>query len=913
MMNTLLRPALFACAVAFSLSSAVPGAEVRGRILGDDGKPLARAVVRIVPEPAAGSKPGKISRVETGDDGGFVAAGIAGAAFRVRIEAAGYAPLTQPEIPAGASLQLRVKRGAKLSGIVRDRASKAPVVGATVLAWEKAAEPFGTDAYRTAKTGKDGRFMIADLPEGKVAVEAKAARKAPAKSANVALPKSDFELLMDDAAGLSGLVTDTAGDPVSGAEVTASWQGPAGVKRKAVKTGADGRYRIAEAAADAVTDVAVRAPKFLRADRDGPAPADGVVEFVLERGGSIAGIVHDTDGKVPPSFQVKVHGVSEGAASASAEHDFTDPAGAFRIDDLDPGTYTIEVVAEHYAKATKDDLVVAAEQVEDAGTVKLFSKSVLHGRVVAARDRAPIAGATLHVSVADTGDRADVTAPSTWTVTSAADGTFQTTTIPAGTYELALEHPQFAPARTRVTFQPDTDAAEVVVEMYRGGSLTGSVVDSKRDAVSGVRIVATQGTEGDSRVADTGSDGHYYIDGLTPGAWTVTRQLDRPAGSSAVDTKYAQIREGETATVDFDEQAKVTVSGVIIKGEAPIPNAAIYFVAIDNNALPDGKSARADAEGRYQIGLVHGGRYQVSVVFGGTAVANGHNVLSLVIPDQPEVHQDIVFAAETITGHVLDPDGNGVRGALVTALRQGTAAGETPRQTTAMTFEDGAFKLDAMDPGTYRVTARAKAYASADEFPVVVGDDQPDPDLVLTLQRGWIMKGRLVDRDGRGLPGALVVVAPDGAAESGYLPSQTDATGAFRITAPADGRVNVGAIAARFAPAVQTDVEQPADGSASDVVLTATPGGTLHVRVSHRSGDPVAGAQVAYQPVPLFPGCDVVMDRNRFKPTDPDGTTRMALFYPGEYVVSIPGRHDTAPVQVVVSEGAETEALIEVP
>ena len=50
----------------------------------------------------------------------------------------------------------------------------------------------------------------------------------------------------------------------------------------------------------------VRAPKFLVAEREGPAPADGVVDLTLEHGGSVSGTVKGFDGKVPPSFRVKV-------------------------------------------------------------------------------------------------------------------------------------------------------------------------------------------------------------------------------------------------------------------------------------------------------------------------------------------------------------------------------------------------------------------------------------------------------------------------------------------------------------------------------------------------------------------------------------------------------------------------------
>jgi hypothetical protein len=147
------------------------------------------------------------------------------------------------------------------------------------------------------------------------------------------------------------------------------------------------------------------------------------------------------------------------------------------------------------------------------------------------------------------------------------------------------------------------------------------------------------------------------------------------------------------------------------------------------------------------------------------------------------------------------------------------------------------------------------------------------------------------------------VVAPQGAAESGYLPSQTDGTGAFHVTAPSDGDVNVAAISPRLAPAVQTGIQPPSEGDPPEVVLHASAGGTLRVRVVRRSGSPVMGAQLAYQPVPLFPGSDVVADRNRAAPTDADGATRLMLLHPGTYVRPIVGRADVVPVRVAVSGG----------
>ncbi len=914
MMTTFLRRTVLTIVAAALVSSAARSPEISGRILGDGAKPVPHAVVRLLPDAPAAAKPAKAARVETGEDGGFVAKGLTGRSFRIRVEADGYAPLTQPEIPAGAVVQLRLRRGAKLSGIVKDLTTRSPIGGATVLAWDKEAEAFGEDAYRQAKSGKDGRFVVADLAAGKATVEGRATGHAPARSRNIPIPKADLELFLDLPGALTGLVTDRLGEPVAGADIKVSWRDETGAKSRGVKTGADGRYRIADAATLQVTRTTVRAAKFLPVEREGPQPADGVLDFILERGGTISGIVRGHDGKFPPSFRVKIQLEPKASSRSKSEHEFKDPAGAFRVDDLEPGTYTIEVGADRYASATKAEFLVVAEQVADAGTLTLPSRSVLRGRVFAARDRAPVSGATVRVAlVEDLGHPATAGAKTSWTETTTSEGAFATTELPAGTFEVVVEHPQFAQAKTRVSFRPDSDTPELTLELSRGGTLTGTVLNGKLDPVPGVRIVAAQGAEGDSRISDTGSDGRYVIDGLAPGTYTVTRRQDREGDAAGLDTKLATIREGETTTVDFDEKPRISVSGIVMKGDNPIPEAAIHFVPMDSAARRSGASTRSDGNGAFQIGLRHGGSYQVSVVFGATGAAKAHNVITLTIPEQAEVRQDIVFNALQVSGHVVNSEGKGVQGALVTAFRDGAPAAGSPRQSTTMTGADGSFRLDAIDAGTYRVTARARGYGAGEAYPVAVRENEPDPELELILERGWIMRGRLVDPQGRGVPGALVVVAPQGTAESGYLPAQTDGTGRFRITAPADGPVSVAAISPRFAPAVQNDVEQPADEDTFEVVLQAGAGGTMRVRVVHRGGAPVPGAQIAFRPVPLFPGCDVVMERNRPKTTDADGTTFVTLLYPGTYLVSIVGRRDTPAVQVSVDEGAESNVVLEVP
>jgi protocatechuate 3,4-dioxygenase beta subunit len=663
----------------------------------------------------------------------------------------------------------------------------------------------------------------------------------------------------------------------------------------------------------------VSAKGFPPQERLGGVPSDGIVDFILEHGGTIAGEVKSSDGKSAPAFHFVARreraddDPAPRGGSKAPDRDFSDPSGAFRIEDVDPGTYTVEIQCKGFATIKKTGVEVRPEQVADLGTLTLESSSSLRGRVVYGGDQAPVSAASIRVSLVEAAAAGAQTATNLWNANSGSDGTFVFPGLAKGTYDLTAEHASFAPVQMRVSFDPGGDAPEIVVTMFHGGSLGGTVIDAQAQPVAGVRILATLGAQSDARVADTGSDGHYLIDGLTPGTYQVTRQPRDGAPASGNNAKVAAIREGETTTVDFDEGPRIQMSGVVRKGEEPLANTSIYLFAADNNAVPlRAKKAQTDGSGAYQVGLDQSGRYQASVRINNSGGPSGQNVVQLNVPDQAEVHQDIIFAVNAIEGHVQNPEGGDVKGAIILAM-QDSAGASTLRQSSTTTGADGMFRLDAVDPGTYRVSARATGYAPAEQYPVVVGDDQPEARVDLTLEHGWLMRGRVTDPDGRPVNDATIVVASPGNSESGFLPAHTDSTGAFHITSSVDGPVSVAAISPRFAPAVKTDIQPPSGDDPPEIDLHATAGGTLRIRVVHRGGGPVAGASTAIRPVPLFPGADLVMDRNRPKPTDADGMSVVPRLYPGGYVVALVGRSDAAPVQAMVGEGTESQIVIEVP
>ncbi|MBZ5637375.1 MAG: carboxypeptidase-like regulatory domain-containing protein [Acidobacteriia bacterium] len=907
-----------------------------GRVVGPDRKPIAGVSLEVSPvDPAlAELLPGRgLRTVATDPSGAFAFEAVPRGRYRLIARMKGFAPFERAPIDvpgAGDSgkLEIRLDVGAALTVRLLDPARR-PVHDlaveifdeSRVIGRRKGPSPGLPVSRDEIVEGEGGLHTVRHLAPGTFTV-----RLLPGEGGDVEKQGVKLEngittdlgtVVVAEGRDLAGRVTDSGNAPVEGAEVTAAWHDGDRLKTRQARTKADGRYRIPGLVEPRVDLVTVRAKGFAPAERDGARAGDLTVDFVLVRGGSIVGRVVASSGAVPAAFRVKIRADGGGAADSAlpagqaGEQASTDPAGGFRVVDLAPGTYILDVTAQHGSSVEKSGISVAAEQVTDVGTVTLEAGVTLRGRVVAARDGSPVSGAAVRVDLPQTSAlRVDAMAPALGRAVSAGDGSFVIGGLEAGALQVVVEHPSFSPSRTRVELSEGGETPDLVVQMYRGGTLTGTVFGAQQQPVPDAGIVVYTGVGDDVRNAVTDAEGRYLFPYLTPGTYEVMREPVGGFRGVGPGAKTAVIVEGETTTLDFDTTPKIVLAGRVLRGDTLLPNTAIVLSPTDATAPPGVKSARSDAEGGYRIGLDFGGAYQASVQ---TGAPGGLSSVRLVIPDQPEVQQDIVLPMNSISGRITGPDGIAIEGATITTVRDATSGGDPARPFSAKSGPDGAYRVEGVDQGTYRVTARAQGYQAAELYPLAVSDETPTPTADLSLEPGWPLRGRLVDPKGLGIRDAMVVVAPPGLAESGSLPTRTDANGSFRITAPTDGPVNITAIPVAWAPALLTDVLPPSEDNGPEILMQASLGGTLRVRVVRSSGGSVAGVQVVLRPDPLFPGWDYVADRNPPRPTDADGSTLVPLLSPGNYVITVPGHPGVGPVPVAVAEGGEASALVSLP
>src|SRR6266536_1225458 len=202
-----------------------------------------------------------------------------------------------------------------------------------------------------------------------------------------------------DELSIAGQVVSAAGDPADGAVVAAEAEDEPGPPARQATTDLTGRFAIAGLAPGAYRLVATRpgdAPALQRGVRAGAAD----VVLTLRAGGRLAGRVRDRrtgDPVAPFTIAVRARGRNDRHLPLRTLA-VVDASGRYEMDDLAPGRSVVVVAAPGHAPSAELEVTVP-----DAGApaavadFELASGGRIHGVVLDARSRRPIAGAEIEV------------------------------------------------------------------------------------------------------------------------------------------------------------------------------------------------------------------------------------------------------------------------------------------------------------------------------------------------------------------------------------------------------------------------------------------------------------------------------------------------------------------------------------
>jgi protocatechuate 3,4-dioxygenase beta subunit len=642
-------------------------------------------------------------------------------------------------------------------------------------------------------------------------------------------------------------VTDAKGRPVKGAFVLAQpvsgayrpFGGLDPAKLRSTVTGRDGKATL-ESLPPGPWNVTVRARGFV------PRPlrrvASGPLAVRLDEGGSITGVVRDAESREPVAdAEVAIGGrglLPDAWEEASRVETRTDARGRFRLDGIGGSAATVTARAPGFGVASKTD-VRSGEAVE----LFLFPGATLSGTVRDDGGR-PVRGAVVRAQ----GDFRHSTSP---TARTDARGAFVLAGIEPGEYVVVGREGSRAPGIAAVVVEPRSEAAVDLV-LSDGGFATGRIVDPDGRRLAGrVRAEVFDGhglpsSASDLMSAEARADGTFALGPLPVGALGLA--VSAP-GRERVRVEATVPARGSTADIgDVVLDTGLVVRGRVTDREGTgIPGAAVR--AMRRSGGPSRGEAESADDGAFVVGGLETGRYEVAAAEPGYASAR---VAADAGGDPVEL---VLESGGTIAGRVVDAEGQPEGEADVQAQPADASDAHGWGSGYGRADEgEGAFALRDLAAGTYVLVARAAGRGGATLRGVRVVAGRTTDVGTITLARGGVVRGTVVDADGEGVPGATVMAERDVNVRTSELSAQTGSTGGFEIRGVPPGTFSVTAEHPAFAASPPQVAEVDPDREPKPLRFVLHRGGRIEGQALHRDGRPFLGGRI--NTFPLDPEAD---------------------------------------------------------
>jgi hypothetical protein len=575
------------------------------------------------------------------------------------------------------------------------------------------------------------------------------------------------------------------------------------------------------------------------------------------RGSTIEGLVRETSGGTPVAgATVEARDEMRGAGGLPWDPDSgvvratTDAKGAYRLEGLASGLYTLTAFARGLGRAERRSAPAGR-----AADLLLMPGGAVSGTVTEAGGK-PVDGAVLRLTTTMPFARESVLVSRT-----DPHGTFAIYGVAAGEYRLVGRHPDLAPALSApLTVERDAEA-RADLAMSRPATLRGRLVGAGEKPTRGHAVLKEISGVGVPEIlaadltAEAGDDGVFALR-AGPG----THALEVSAPGHATRRLDVDVR-GAGETVDLGDV--VVEVGIAIRGHVrdganrPLENAEVSTF-YDSQSF----SERTDASGAYVLGGLSPGLYTVSARAPGTGGAErraeaGASGIDFVLPP-----------AGRITGLVVDDAGRPVEAFRANARARARMGYGGMRDNFAA--PDGRFVLEDVAEGEYvlDVSAPDRAPAVVPGVKVTAGGTADVG--TVRLSAGGTVRGLVVDAASAPVAGATASIGGAGRDYTRITPEVTsDAGGAFEFRGVPPGTAQVTVTHPSYAPGLATGLDvDPARGP-TEVRVALSQGGRIEGRVRTRSGVLPAGAVVDVRISRVILG---FADGPGLRPVAPDGT-----------------------------------------
>ncbi|HEX9986816.1 MAG TPA: carboxypeptidase regulatory-like domain-containing protein [Thermoanaerobaculia bacterium] len=497
-------------------------ARLSGRVLTEQGDPVAGATVTAKPADAA--LPAGLSGMTTETDlaGAYVLSDLAAGKVALTAMAKGYIsvdPLLM-DVSQGRSVDhvdLTLRRGAAIEGTVLTP-SGVPAIGARVTL-RRTITPdrmLEIEIAGSSRTDGDGRYRLEGVPVGQQMVRADhEAYVAVDRALQVQAGDNHLDLRLNEGFAVAGRVVDNGGRPVGGAAVALQTAGPGSARQDV--SGSDGAFRFAGVAAGRY-NLSAQKQGFSSASQEvqlADRSADNL-ELRLEQGGGV--ITGRVLGLHPQELsQLRVSAMKQPLDSMDGmkEGRMDSQGGSYRVEGVHPGDWAVTARLPDGRQARKTAKVT---DVSTPSQVDLdFGEGVaLRGTV--RRLRRPVPSA----SVQATGVGVD----SSGTAVTDSSGTFRITGLKPGEHKVVVLVAQSGLRHEQVVHLAGDQSIDVELPTARA---MGQVVDAATGVpLAGASVTAQlAGATGSLPPrATTDANGWFELTNLSRGTYRFIAEKD---------------------------------------------------------------------------------------------------------------------------------------------------------------------------------------------------------------------------------------------------------------------------------------------------------------------------------------------------------------------------------------------------
>ncbi|SDY36413.1 beta strand repeat-containing protein [Halobellus clavatus] len=394
--------------------------------------------------------------------------------------------------------------------------------------------------------------------------------------------------------------------------------------------------------------------------------------------------------------------------------------------------------------------------------------------------------------------------------------------VPAGDYFVSVSKSGYTSNSTTTTVQTN---AETTFDptIVRVGYINGTVLNDSDVSIGSASVSLSDSSTGafvDSNVS--AADGSFSVAG-GPGTYTLSVTAD---GYATNKTTASITGSGVTTTQNVTLAALGYINGTV-RNQSGTPLGGINLVAdsltgtsaVTNTTAPDGSFSLAVGPGRYDLVAFNNPNYEFNITSNVSASSGLTTTSSVTLTAVPD--------SGNISGQIVASDGTPVSGVTVSA---GSSDYEHYNSTT--TNATGYFSMEVPED-TYRVWSDAGSYAPVRKNGVEV-TATGTTSVSLTPEATAYLTGRVTNASG-GVSG-IPVLATTG--EEFHADPQTNATGHYNISVPANGSYSVTVLATGQSGSTKS-VSAGAGGSVTttdfDLVTTEIP--VASVAITDGPGD----------------------------------------------------------------------------